>query len=73
MQFWTLRGFLGGASGKKQKQKQTHLPMQETQETWVRKVLWRKWQPLQYSCLTNPMDSGAWHVTVRGVTKVGHD
>ena len=25
--------------------------------------------PLQYSCLENPMDRGAWHVTVRGVTK----
>ena len=30
--------------------------------------------PLQYSCLRNPMDRGAWEVTVRGVTKrVGHD
>ena len=25
--------------------------------------------PLQYSCLENPMDKGAWHVTVHGVTK----
>ena len=25
--------------------------------------------PLQYSCLENPMDSGAWHATVQGVTK----
>ena len=25
--------------------------------------------PLQYSCLGNPMDRGAWWVTVRGVTK----
>ena len=25
--------------------------------------------PLQYSCLGNPMDSGAWRATVRGVTK----
>ena len=24
---------------------------------------------LQYSCLGNPMDRGAWQVTVRGVTK----
>ena len=30
--------------------------------------------PLQYSCLGNPMDRGAWWATVRGVTKrVGHD
>ena len=25
--------------------------------------------PLQYSCLGNPMDSGAWRDTVHGVTK----
>jgi len=25
--------------------------------------------PLQYSCLGNPMDRGAWRVTVREVTK----
>ena len=30
--------------------------------------------PLQYSCLGNPMDTGAWPVTISGVTKrVGHD
>ena len=25
--------------------------------------------PLQYSCLKNPMDSGAWQATVQSVTK----
>ena len=25
--------------------------------------------PLQYSCLENPMDSGAWQATVHGVAK----
>ena len=29
--------------------------------------------PLQYSCLENPMDRGAWQATVYGVTRVGHD
>ena len=30
--------------------------------------------PLQYSCLGNPMDRGAWWATVHEVTKrVGHD
>ena len=29
--------------------------------------------PLQYSCLENPMDGGAWWATVHGVTRVGHD
>ena len=29
--------------------------------------------PLQYSCLENPMDGGAWKATVYGVAGVGHD
>ena len=29
--------------------------------------------PLQYSCLENPMDRGALQATVHGVTIVGHD
>ena len=28
---------------------------------------------LQYSCLENSMDRGAWWATVYGVAKVGHD
>ena len=29
--------------------------------------------PLQYSCLENSMDGGAWWATVHGVQRVGHD
>ena len=29
--------------------------------------------PLQYSCLENPMDRGAWWAPVHGVNRVGHD
>ena len=29
--------------------------------------------PLQYSCLENSMDRGAWQATFRGVERVGHD
>ena len=29
--------------------------------------------PLQYSCLRNPMDKGAWWATVHGVQRVRHD
>ena len=29
--------------------------------------------PLQYSCLENPMDGGAWWAAVHGVDRVGHD
>ena len=29
--------------------------------------------PLQYSCLENPMDRGAWKATVHGSQRVGND
>ena len=29
----------------------------------------RKWQPLQYSCLENPRDGGAWWAAVHGVAR----
>ena len=29
--------------------------------------------PLQYSCLENSMDRGAWQATVHGSQRVGHD
>ena len=37
---------------------------------WVEKIPWgRSGNPLQYSCLENSMDRGAWQTTVHGVTK----
>ena len=38
---------------------------------WVRKIPWRRehGNPLQYSCLENPIDRGAWQATVHGVAK----
>ena len=29
--------------------------------------------PLQYSCLGNPMDRGAWWISVHGVTRIKYD
>ena len=29
--------------------------------------------PLQYSCLRNPMDRGAWWAIVHGITRVWHN
>ena len=29
--------------------------------------------PLQYPCLENSMDRGAWRATVHGVARIGHD
>ena len=49
--------------------------MQEIQETQVQSLGWddppekKIATPLQYSCLENSMDRGAWWVTVHGVTK----
>ena len=33
----------------------------------------RNGNPLQYSCLENPMDRGPWKATVHGVARVRHD
>ena len=38
-------------------------------ETWVRSPGEGNGNPLQYSCLKNPMDRGAWWATVDGITK----
>ena len=49
------------------------------QETWVRFLglgrvpEGRNGNPLQYSCLENPMDREARQATVHGVTRVGHE
>ena len=29
--------------------------------------------PLQYSCLENPMDRRAWWATINGITRISHD
>ena len=51
--------------------------------TWVlfKAVLWGSGSspgegngnPLQYSCLENPKDRGAWQAAVHGITRIGHD
>ena len=44
-------------------------------ESWVGKILEKEFPgkgngtPLQYSCLENPMERGAWGATVHRVTK----
>ena len=69
-----IQGFLSGSVVKNPP------AMQEPQEMWVRslgredpqvgKIPWqRNGNPLQYSCLKNPMDRGAWQATVQGVAE----
>ena len=49
--------------------------MQEMQEKWVQSLDQEDppggehGNPLQYSCLENPMDRGAWQATVHGVAE----
>ena len=42
----------------------------EMWETWVEKIHWRgEQQPLQYSCLEDSIERGAWQATVHEVAK----
>ena len=52
----------------------THLPMQDTYETHVWSLGWedpgeRNGNPLQYSCLENPLDRGAWQAIIHRAAK----
>ena len=51
----------------------THLPSRRPElSPWVRKIPGGgNGNPLQYSCLENPMDRGAWQARVCGVAKRG--
>ena len=57
------RGFPGVASGKA-----SACPQGRRKETWVRSLE----EPLQCSCLENPVDRGAWQATVHGSQRVRH-
>jgi len=59
-------GFPGGTSGKKLGCKCRRCSF----DPWVRKIPWRRaGNPIQYSCLENPMDRGAWWATVYRLAK----
>ena len=62
-------GFPGGASGKEPvRQCGKHKGLWF--DPWVGKIPWRRNDnPLQYSCLGNPMDRGVWWATVPGVAE----
>ena len=66
-----IEGFQGGANDK-EPTCQFRRRKRRGFDPWVGKIPWRrKCHPLQYSCLGNPMDRGAWRATVHGVTKSG--
>ena len=58
-------GFPGGSDGEK-----SACNAEDPSLIWVGKIpCRRKWPPLQYSCLENPMDRGAWWAIVYAVAK----
>ena len=62
-------GFPGGASGK-ESARQCRRHKRCGFDPWIRNIPWRRaWKPLQYSCLENPMDRGAWWAMVQKVAK----
>ena len=67
--FLLNKTLLGGASGKEPACRcRSHERLKF--DPWVGKVPWRQaWQPLQYSCLENPLDRGAWRASVHGVAE----
>ena len=61
----SLLGFPSGIRGKEAKRCRF--------DPWVGKILGKVGgghdTPLQYSCLENPMDRGAWRATVHGISE----
>ena len=73
---YIMWGFPGGASGKKKKNLSASAG--DRRDTGLIPSLGRSpggghGNPLQYSCLENPMDRGAWQALVRGQQRVRHD
>ena len=67
---------MAGASGKKQTNKKKNPPANAGDLRDARSIPGSgrapgggDGNPLQYSCLENPMDRGAWRATVQGITK----
>ena len=64
-----LHWLTGGASGK-ELACQCRRHKRYKFDPWSGKILWRTaCNPLQYTCLENPMDRRAWWATVHGVTQ----
>ena len=66
MQSWFLNGFPGGSDGK---ESFCNVGDLGSIPGWGRSSGGGTDNPLQYSCLENPMDRGAWLAIVHGVTK----
>ena len=69
LNWWANEGFPRGTSGKESNcQCRRHKRLGFN--PWVGKISWRRYgNPLQHSCLENPLDRGAWWATVHGLEK----
>ena len=61
------------ACDKNYKTKTNKRPARKVLRFWSMKGLILGGNPLQYSCLGNPMDRGVWRATVHGVTRIRDD
>ena len=68
--FMRMKGFLCGSVNK---ESSCNAGDPSSTSGWGRSPGEGNGNPLQYSCWENPMDRGAWWVTVQGITRVGHD
>ena len=69
-QTYIMRGFPGGSDGKESAcnaGKPDSIPGSKRSPGGGHS------NPLQFSCLENPMDRGVWQVTMHGITRVRHD
>ena len=67
-----LSDLAGGASGK-EPACQSRRHKRCGFNPWIGRLSWRSvWQPLQHSCLENPMNRGAWQDRVHGSQGAGH-
>ena len=66
-------GFPGGASGKEPACQYMRCPTQGLTPVSGRSPGGGHDHPLQYFCLENPMDRGAWWTTVTESQRFGHD
>ena len=67
--FSLAKGFLGGASGKESTCNAGDSGDASSVPEWGRSPGGGHGNPLQYSCLQNRMDRGAWKTTVHRVAK----
>ena len=67
---WSLQGLPGGSDGKESTCNAGDLGLIPRS---VRSPGEGNGNPLQCSCLENPMERGVWRATVHGVTRVGHN